>query len=153
MTGVGFTLCLGPWQSSAQSASLRVLLTQTFIIEIVLVALLLAIPNQGFTPAAGSITALIAVSLIGLASGAYNAWFWTTQRSLFLAMTENTNTGRQYGNFQIFVTVFLKVGILIGGLLLDFNGKRRCWHDHLVSNRDRHTQATDHRTITCVFKI
>lgn len=119
-TGVGFTLSLNYWQIAANTQSLRTILFLTFIFEFVLVSALLMWPSfadGGYLRL--KIPTYLGAIFLGLISGSYNAWFWTTQRTLFLDMTENTNTGRQYGNFQIFVTVFLKVGILIGGLLLD----------------------------------
>ena len=119
-TGCGFSLSLGRWQSVAKTQSLRNILFLTFAVELILVSALLLWPGfvTGGFFGVGIPTFLGAIAL-GLVSGIYNAWFWTTQRTLFLDMTEKTNTGRQYGNFQIFVTVFLKVGILIGGMLLD----------------------------------
>jgi len=119
-TGASFVACLGPWQTAAKSKALAQILKLTFVIELGFIASLFAwqwLTEQDHL--GQSIPIPIAAVVIGSLSGAYNAWFWTTQRTLFLSMTENTNTGRQYGNFQIFVTVFLKVGILIGGLLLD----------------------------------
>ena len=124
-TGAAFTVSLDFWQKAAKKLSKRDLLIRTFVIEALLVGALLiatfALSASDSEPASASSPALIALFalLLGAVSGTYNAWFWTTQRTLFLAMTAATNTGRQYGNFQIFVTVFLKVGILIGGLLLD----------------------------------
>lgn len=121
-TGVGFSLSLNHWQTAAKTQSLRSILFLTFVFEFVLVSILLMWPGFAEGGYLGVDTpALLGAICLGLISGMYNAWFWTTQRTLFLDMTESTNTGRQYGNFQIFVTVFLKVGILIGGMLLDSN--------------------------------
>ena len=119
-TGCGFSLSLKQWQTVAKTQSLRSILYLTFVVELFLVSTLLMWPGFAEGGYLGIDTpASIGAIGIGIVSGVYNAWFWTTQRTLFLDMTQNTNTGRQYGNFQIFVTVFLKVGILIGGLLLD----------------------------------
>ena len=119
-TGCGFSMNLGQWQNVAKTQSLRSILYLTFAVEFLLVAMLLMWPGFVRGGYLGVETpAFLGAIFLGFVSGTYNAWFWTTQRTLFLDMTENTNTGRQYGNFQIFVTVFLKIGILIGGLLLD----------------------------------
>ncbi len=67
-------------------------------------------------------TSSVAILVLGIANGLYNGYFWTTQRTLFLQLLGQNDTGKRYGNFQIFVTVFLKVGILIGGWLLDAGG-------------------------------
>jgi len=65
---------------------------------------------------------LVPVILLGLATGFYNCLFWMTQRTLFLELITNQDTGRQYGNFQIFVGIFLKGGIFVGGVLLEHFG-------------------------------
>ena len=70
----------------------------------------------------GSSELIQAALIIGLCNGLYNAFFWTTQRTLFLQQLGQNDSGRQYGNFQIFVTLFLKLGILLGGFLLDNGG-------------------------------
>jgi len=116
-TGAGFVANLGPWQRVATKHSLVRLLWLSFALECLLVFALIHWPLL----AQRGVPVVIGALLIGLLSGSYNAWFWTTQRSLFLALTHAANTGRQYGNFQIFVTVFLKLGILIGGWLIDAN--------------------------------
>jgi len=126
-TGAAFTLSLKFWQQAAKKLTTRDLLIRTFLIEALLVCALLlvtVVTDQNNPESTSPQLAILLAIFVGLVSGSYNAWFWTTQRTLFLAMTEASNTGRQYGNFQIFVTVFLKVGILIGGLLLDSNQGR-----------------------------
>ncbi len=111
VSGISFCLVLAAWQHAARYWPLPRLIALTFAIEIALIALLTILD--------GSAKILL---LLGVANGVYNAFFWTTQRTLFIEITTNSNTGRQYGNFQIFVTVFLKVGLLVGGFLLDAGG-------------------------------
>jgi len=131
-TGAAFTVSLKFWQPAVRSLTTRDLLIRTFIIEALLVCTLLLVTvvtdsatSDSAEPEFTSAALILFMTLIvGGVSGTYNAWFWTTQRTMFLDMTQASNTGRQYGNFQIFVTVFLKVGILIGGLLLDSNQGR-----------------------------
>ncbi len=128
-TGAGFLVSLQIWQTHVRQITLRRLFTRIFAVEISLVALCLSWPaaysllpiSMGLSPSALILTSAL---VLGFVSGTYNAWFWTTQRTLFLAMTADSNTGRQYGNFQIIVTIFLKVGILLGGLLLDAGPSR-----------------------------
>ncbi len=67
-------------------------------------------------------SATLAIVVLGIANGLYNGFFWTTQRTLFLQLLGRNDTGKRYGNFQIFVTVFLKIGILIGGWSLEAGG-------------------------------
>ncbi len=120
-TGCGFVIALGFWQRAANTLSVKQIFVKTFLLEFLLIAQLLLWPMFSTAPDGVGIfiPTFVGAVILGIFSGVYNAWFWTTQRTLFLAMTGNSNTGRQYGNFQIFVTVFLKVGILTGGLLLD----------------------------------
>jgi len=70
---------------------------------------------------------ILGLLLIAVANGLYNGFFWTTQRTLFLQLLGTNDAGKRYGNFQIFVTIFLKIGflkigILVGGWLLDAGG-------------------------------
>jgi hypothetical protein len=57
---------------------------------------------------------------LGLTYGAYNCFYWTTQRALFFDLIDIGSSGRKYGNFQIFVGGSLQLGIVIGGLLLEW---------------------------------
>ena len=57
--------------------------------------------------------------IIAACYGLYQCFFWTTQRALFVQRSSDKDTGNKYGNFQIFVVIFLKMGVLIGGFLLD----------------------------------
>jgi hypothetical protein len=130
VSGLSFAAALRPWQHIWYLWKPQKLISLTFAFELALVASVgwfSTVPGAAlFDPAANSQLpvkdVLLAVFIIGIANGVYNAFFWTTQRSLFLQQLGNNDSGKQYGNFQIFVTVFLKIGILVGGLLLDFGG-------------------------------
>ncbi len=131
VSGLSFAAALGLWQTLSRHWHLKHLVTLTFALELMLLAavgLLTTVPGAAlFTPPgdshAISTTAMVfAAIVLGLCNGLYNAFFWTTQRALFLLQLGNNDSGRQYGNFQIFVMVFLKVGILLGGLLLETGG-------------------------------
>ncbi len=111
VSGLSFCASLLLWQRVSAQVPLPTLLGITFLLECVLIC----------TVAIGGSTAAVIV-LVGIANGLYNGFFWTTQRTLFLNMLGSNDTGRQYGNFQIFVTVFLKIGILLGGWLLELGG-------------------------------
>lgn len=130
VSGLSFAAALRPWQHIWYQWKPQNLITLTFAFELLLVASVgwfSTIPGAALfgstvdshLPARDT---LVAVGVMGIANGVYNAFFWTTQRSLFLQQLGRNDTGKQYGNFQIFVTVFLKIGILLGGLLLDFGG-------------------------------
>ena len=131
ISGLSFVCALKPWQHAWHRFKPKNLLALTFLFELLLVACagwFTSVPGAALFEAGSATTTkpagdvLIAMVVIGMANGAYNAFFWTTQRSLFLQQLGSNDTGKQYGNFQIFVTVFLQVGILLGGLLLDFGG-------------------------------
>lgn len=111
ISGLSFCAALTLWQGLSRTLSLKSLLCITFGLEVVLVA-------STFLAGFGT----LAIVLIAIANGLYNGFFWTTQRTLFLQLLGNNDSGKRYGNFQIFVTVFLKMGILIGGWLLDAGG-------------------------------
>lgn len=111
ISGLSFCASLTLWQQVSRKRSLKFSLGLTFALELVLVA-------TTFLAGYGT----VAIVLIAIANGLYNGFFWTTQRTLFLQLLGNNDSGKRYGNFQIFVTVFLKVGILIGGWLLDAGG-------------------------------
>lgn len=111
VSGLSFCAALSAWQPISKQLSLRSLLCLSFALECLLVA-----------TAFYASTELLAIVVLGIANGLYNGFFWTTQRTLFLQLLGSNDAGKRYGNFQIFVTVFLKVGILIGGWLLDAGG-------------------------------
>ena len=113
IAGLGF--CLGLW--AWDRLRLRIDLTSMVALSLLLEALLLLnvyILDRDMT--------LPVLSLVGLCYGVYNCFFWTTQRALFFEIIDPANSGRKYGNFQIFVGALLQVGILLGGLLLEKAG-------------------------------
>jgi len=131
ISGIAFALSLGLWQKLSTRWSLRRLVTLTFVLEICLVfsvGIFTTIPGMALFPATDALTVastgslVLAAGCIGLFNGLYNAFFWTTQRTLFIQQLGQNDTGKQYGNFQIFVTLFLKVGIVTGGFLLENGG-------------------------------
>ncbi|MFK8080094.1 MAG: hypothetical protein AB8B97_07415 [Granulosicoccus sp.] len=130
-SGLAFAASLGLWQRLSTRWPLRRLVTLTFILEICLVfavgifttvpgMALYVLPADPPPPAVNKL--VIAAFTIGLFNGIYNAFFWTTQRTLFLQQLGQNDTGKRYGNFQIFVTLFLKLGIILGGFLLESGG-------------------------------
>ena len=110
LSGVGFSLALFVWDRLIRKISLFNLMLISFLLEI---SVLLSVSV--------SPTTVMLVSF-ALFYGAYNCFFWTTQRALFYETLSENNTGRKFGNFQIFVAVFLQVGIFVGGVLLEKSG-------------------------------
>ena len=134
ISGIAFASSLWVWQFLSHRYSLKHLIALTFVLEItvvMVVGLFTVVPGMALFQASGAAAAATttptlplvwAAVVIGFFNGLYNAFFWTTQRTLFLQQLGQNDTGKQYGNFQIFVTVFLKAGILLGGFLLDSGG-------------------------------
>ena len=142
ISGLAFSAALVTWQRLARTRALTRLVGLTFVLELVLITCVaLAGPLLGAdtpTPqgqgirsgepsrALGSASTIQAATLVallvGAANGAYNAFYWTTQRALFAGLGTERDSGRRYGNLQIIVAGFLKVGILLGGFLLDTGG-------------------------------
>lgn len=60
--------------------------------------------------------------LSGWLNGVYAGLYWTIQRVLFLDGGSDHDSGRRFGNFQIYVLLVLKCGIFVGSLLLENGG-------------------------------
>jgi hypothetical protein len=58
------------------------------------------------------------MAIVALLNGGYNCLYWMIQRILFFSAVSPGNSGRKFGNFQIFVLVVLKAGIFVGSILL-----------------------------------
>ncbi len=109
--GIGFFLGLWAWDRLRQRVNLVALIAVSLALELLL---LLNVQILGMS--------LRVLLLLGLSYGAYNSFFWTTQRALFFERVDTTNSGRRYGNLQIYVGFLLQVGILVGGVLLEKTG-------------------------------
>ena len=59
------------------------------------------------------------LTLIALLNGGYSCLYWMTQRIVFFSAVSAENSGRNFGNFQIFVLVVLKMGIFVGSMMLE----------------------------------
>ena len=108
LAGVGF--CFGLWTWDR----LRLKISLTSIIAISLVLQILLLFNVHILEM--DRPTLLA---LGVTYGAYNCFYWTTQRALFFDLIDVESSGRKYGNLQIFVGVLLQVGIITGGFLLE----------------------------------
>ena len=106
--GMGFCLALWVWDR----LRLRINLTSLIGLSLALEILLL------FNVHVLEMSRPILLTL-GITYGAYNAFYWTTQRALFFDLIDLDSSGRKYGNLQLFVGASLQVGILVGGVLLD----------------------------------
>lgn len=109
--GIGFCIGLWAWDRLRVRISLLQLISLSLVLEVLL---LLNVMVLGM-----DINVLV---LLGISYGVYNSFFWSTQRALFFERVDTSNSGRRYGNLQIFVGLLLQIGILIGGLLLEKKG-------------------------------
>lgn len=105
-TGVGFCLALRLWDTTRASGC-RAAVLLSFVLEGVL--LLLIVWDAP-------------IVLLGIVNGWYSCLYWTIQRVYFFSGGNSENSGRRFGNLQIFVLVILKAGVLCGSLALDYLG-------------------------------
>ena len=101
-SGLAFVGVLSVWQRLFRSGSLNLLIWLTFSLELLLIVTLgyfTLVPGEALHQSSLasddglSFSPMFACLTIGLANGAYNAFFWTTQRSLFLQLLG----GKRYG--------------------------------------------------------
>jgi len=109
-TGIGYCLALFLWDRVCRRVSFRFLIIWSFVSEYLLLSMFFF--DKG----------LLFVLCAGLVNGIFNCNFWTIQRLLFARSTSSENSGKNFGNFQIFVLVILKAGILLGGFMLEKGG-------------------------------
>ncbi len=108
-SSIGFCVGLWIWDRLRQVISLSALIAVSLALEVILLLNVHALEMNFHI--------LLA---LGISYGAYNCFYWTTQRALFFDLIDLESSGRKYGNFQIFVGASLQIGILIGGLLLEY---------------------------------
>ncbi len=112
LSGLGFVVTLWCWDR-LRRGQLRWTIIVSLLLEL---ALVLAIYLK------------VDLTLVALINGGYNCLYWMVQRTLFFAAVSPGNSGRSFGNFQIFVLVVLKAGIFVGSLMLrDFNLAAVCF--------------------------
>lgn len=113
VTALGFLISLWGWDRLRARQQWRTLIAISFVVEILLVAGLCLDASLWIDSswnASWWISALL--------NGAYNCFYWSTQRAMFQQVSGAGNTGKTFGNFQILVVVLLKMGILAGGYWL-----------------------------------
>lgn len=110
ITGVGFIATLWYWDRLRAQQHWSKMVALSLVAETLLVGALLLEHS------------LFILALTALIYGAYNCLYWSTQRAFFNRATNQKNTGKTFGNFQILVVILLKTGILIGGYMLANHG-------------------------------
>ncbi len=103
LTGLGFSLTLWVLDHVRSASCLAPVIVSFFLEGLLLILLLSGAP----------------LPVIALVNGGYSCLYWTIQRVLFLAGGSSQNSGRRFGNFQIYVLLILKTGVFIGALLLE----------------------------------
>lgn len=109
-TGFGFCVTLWLWDRLRKSVGLQILIMGSFLLEIALLSAVFFSASPWF------------LLFFALLNGAYNCSFWILQRFLFYEMVSPENSGRNFGNFQIFVVILLKLGVFTGGIILEKQG-------------------------------
>jgi hypothetical protein len=111
-SAITFSLGMYVWDVLKNKLKPQQLLALCYCLELVMVSsVIYSGPKIAQTPELAYI--------IAATYGLYQCFFWTTQRALFVQRSSAKDTGNKYGNFQIFVVIFLKMGVFIGGFLLD----------------------------------
>ncbi|MXZ79874.1 MAG: MFS transporter [Gammaproteobacteria bacterium] len=109
LSGAGFILGLWTWDRLRTRISLVSMFALSLLLEVLLLLVVLVMEDGGLAMILGT----------GFAYGFYNCFYWTTQRALFYSLINVHNSGRKYGNLQIFVGALLQVGIVLGGYVLE----------------------------------
>lgn len=109
MTGLGFVGGLILFDR-ARAWGFRKTVFASFLVETILISIVFFVERSWFLP------------VCGVLNGIYNCLFWTIQRMIFLDKMPRDGAGRDFGNFQIFVFVILKIGIFTGAFLLENGG-------------------------------
>lgn len=110
LAGLGFCAGLWAWDRLRRRIDLTSMIALSLLLEMLLLLNVYLLDMDMTLPALVS---------LGLCYGVYNCFFWTSQRALFFEIIAPHNSGRKYGNFQIFVGALLQAGILLGGILLE----------------------------------
>lgn len=106
LSGLGFLFSLIFWDRLRSKLQWMSIIAISFAMEVLVVTCL-----YFDTP-------LIILFFPAFIYGAYNCFYWSTQRLLFHHITSNNNVGNTFGNFQVIVVVLLKLGILIGSYFI-----------------------------------
>jgi len=118
LSGLGFILTLWCWDRLRRGLFRRMIIA-SLLLEVLLVF---------------SIYLDVDLTIVALLNGGYSCLYWMIQRILFFTAVSPDNSGRNFGNFQIFVLVILKAGIFIGSLLLaDFGIIAICFLSFIIA--------------------
>lgn len=109
-----YIVTLWCWDRLHKRLPFMYLLFSSFALEVLFLLSFFVFSLYGF----GMATLMSAAILYG----AYNCFFWITQRALFFETISPLNSGKKFGNTQIVTFFLLKIGILVGSFLLETHG-------------------------------
>lgn len=110
ISGASFVLSLWAWDRIHKIYSFKFIIFISFLAQILLMNLFFFQDHFFF------------LTVLALLNGAANCFFWITQRALFFETIELSNSGKNFGNFQIFVAIILNISIATGAILLSWFG-------------------------------
>lgn len=109
LSGISFSIALIYWDKLRAKLAWSSIFAFSFVFEILL-AIIILFARQWILLSVGAVL-----------TGFTGCFYWSTQRIIFVNITKDKNTGNTFGNFQLLVAISLKLGILIGGYLLQVN--------------------------------
>ncbi|WP_062261335.1 hypothetical protein [Endozoicomonas arenosclerae] len=112
LSGVAYFMSLWAWEYLRSGKGSLWMVRASFMTEVVLVAGMFFFQQE----TSGGTTSLV---LLAILNGVYGCCYWMAQRLLFKSISHDRNSGQHFGNFQILVAVFLKLGIVSGAFLLE----------------------------------
>jgi len=107
LTAFSFMVSLWVWDRVRRNCSPRCMNWGALLAGSLVVGAVFYVEQFWFLPA------------FALLLGFYNCLMWTTQRALFLDLTDPNTSGKAYGNLQIFVFLVLQLAIFSGAYLND----------------------------------
>ena len=110
VTAVGFVVSLFIWELIYHKYSFSKIIIISFVVQIIFMTLVFKHNNN------------LSLFFLAILNGSYNCFFWITQRAMFFETISTVNSGRKFGNFQIFVAVLLNIGIVVSAVMLDKYG-------------------------------
>ncbi|WP_461537896.1 hypothetical protein [Spongorhabdus nitratireducens] len=110
VSGLAYFVTLIGWEKLRSSRWKLWAVRGSFVTEALLVLMLVQAEATGLW-------------LLAVANGVYGCFYWMSQRLLFKDLSSYRNSGNHFGNFQIVVTVLLKLGILAGAFLLEHSSQ------------------------------
>ncbi len=105
ITGLGFVISLIIWEWIYHKYSFQKIIIISFVVQIIFMSFVFNENSYLF--------------ILAILNGAYNCFFWISQRALFFDTINADNSGKRFGNFQIFVAIMLNISVIIGAVLLE----------------------------------